>query len=128
MTPAQPRFGPPRHDVFQAIGDPTRRRLVDLLGRGAQPVNSLAGRFAMTRPAISQHLRILRQAGLVSVRRSGRERHYRLRARPLREVYEWVAYYERFWTRGLKSLREYLDREAQSEKKHDTSKLREPRP
>ena len=82
----------------------------------------LAGRFAMTRPAISQHLRILRQAGLVSVRRLGRERHYRLRAKPLREVYEWVAYYERFWTRGLKSLREYLDREAESEKKHDTSK------
>jgi DNA-binding transcriptional ArsR family regulator len=128
MTPAQPRFGPPRRDVFQAIGDPTRRRLVDLLGRGAQPVNQLAGRFAMTRPAISQHLRVLRQAGLVSVRRVGRERRYRLRARPLREVYEWVAYYERFWTRGLKSLREYLDRKAESEKKHDTSERREPRP
>jgi DNA-binding transcriptional ArsR family regulator len=128
MTPAKPRLGPPRHDVFQAIGDPTRRRLVDLLGRGEQPVNRLAGRFAMTRPAISQHLRVLHQAGLVSVRRVGRERRYRLRARPLREVYDWVAYYERFWTRGLKSLREFLDHEAEREKKHDTFKRREPKP
>ena len=125
MTSAQPRCGPPRRDVFQAIGNPTRRRLVDLLGRGEQPVNQLAGRFAMTRPAISQHLRVLRHAGLVTVRRLGRERHYRLRARPLRDVYEWVAYYERFWTRGLKSLREYLDREAEKEKKRGTSKRHE---
>lgn len=111
--PAMPR--PLRPDVFHAIGDPTRRRLVVLLGRGEQPVNRLAGRFAMTRPAISQHLRVLRRAGLVSVRRVGRERRYRLHARPLRDVYDWVAYFERFWTRGIKSLGEYLDREAENE-------------
>lgn len=102
----------PTHDVFQAIGDSTRRRIVVLLGRGEQPVNQLAGRFAMTRPAISQHLRVLRQAGLVTVRRVGRERRYRLRAQPLRDVHDWVAYFERFWTHGIKSLGEYLDREA----------------
>ena len=98
-------------DVFHAIGEPTRRRLLDLLGRGEQPVNRLAGSFAMTRPAISQHLRVLRRAGLVAVRRVGRERRYRLRPAPLREVYNWVGHYERFWRRKLRALGTYLDRQ-----------------
>jgi DNA-binding transcriptional ArsR family regulator len=97
-----------RRDIFHAIGDPTRRRLVDLLARGEQPVNDLASRFSMTRPAISQHLRILRLAGVVNSRRRGRERRYRLRPQRLREVYDWVAHYERFWPRKLKALGEYL--------------------
>jgi DNA-binding transcriptional ArsR family regulator len=96
-------------DVFHAVGDSTRRQLIDLLGRGEQPVNTLAARFSMTRPAISQHLRVLRLAGLVSVRRLGRERRYRLRAERLREVYDWVAHYDRFWQDKLKALGSYLD-------------------
>jgi DNA-binding transcriptional ArsR family regulator len=114
-TAPQPRSAI-RHDVYGAISDPTRRRIVVLLGSGEQHVNQLAGRFAMTRPAVSQHLRVLRRAGLVTVRRVGRERRYRLRAQPLRDVYDWVAYFEQFWTRGIKSLRKYLDREAEKEK------------
>ena len=98
-------------DVFSAIGEPTRRRLLDLLGRGEQPVNRLAQPFRMTRPAISQHLRVLRHAGLVTVRRVGRERRYRLRAKPLEEVYDWVAHYERFWRKKLKALGKYLDQQ-----------------
>jgi DNA-binding transcriptional ArsR family regulator len=73
------------------------------------PVRRIAAPFSMTRPAISQHLRILRDAGLVGVRRDGRERYYRLRARPLRQVYDWVAHYERFWQGKLKALGTYLD-------------------
>jgi DNA-binding transcriptional ArsR family regulator len=96
-------------DVFHAVGDPTRRRLVDLLGHGEQPVNILAARFQMTRPAISQHLRVLRLAGVVTVRRLGRERRYRLRPQRLREVYDWVAHYERFWKQKLSALGQYLD-------------------
>ena len=107
---------PPSSDVFAAISDPTRRRLLDLLGAGPRPVNELARPFAMTRPAVSQHLRILRDAGLVSARRAGREQYYRLRARRLREVYDWVSHYERFWRRKLKSLGEYLNRKAKEEK------------
>ncbi|HEV8385715.1 MAG TPA: metalloregulator ArsR/SmtB family transcription factor [Candidatus Acidoferrales bacterium] len=103
-------------DVFHAIGDPTRRRLLDTLGRGERAVNELARPFAMSRPAISQHLRILRTAGLVTMRRAGRERHYRLRAARLRQVYDWVAHYEKFWTTGLNRLGEYLDREAQKDR------------
>jgi DNA-binding transcriptional ArsR family regulator len=97
--------------VFAAVGDPTRRRVLDLLSRGELPVRQIAAPFSMTRPAISQHLRILLGAGLVVVRRSGRERYYRLHARPLRQVYEWVAHYERFWSKKLKSLGAYLDRQ-----------------
>ena len=99
----------PSRDVFAAVGDPTRRRVLDLLSRGELPVRRIAAPFAMTRPAISQHLRILRHAGLVQVRRDGRERFYRLRARPLREIYDWVAHYERFWQGKLKALGAYLD-------------------
>jgi len=97
--------------VFHAIAEPTRRRLVDLLGRGEQPVNRLAAGFAMTRPAISQHLGVLRRAGLVTLRRVGREHRYRLRAARLREVYDWVVHYERFWKKKLKALGDYLNRE-----------------
>ena len=95
-------------DVYQAIADPTRRRLLDLLTAGERPVNNLARPFAMSRPAVSQHLRVLREAGLVAERRVGRERRYSLRAAPLREVYDWVAHYDRFWREHLGKLGEYL--------------------
>lgn len=98
-------------DVFAAVGDPTRRRVLDLLTRGELPVRRIAAPFTMSRPAISQHLRILLDARLVQVRRDGREHYYRLHARPLRRVYDWVSHYERFWQGKLKTLGEYLDRE-----------------
>lgn len=100
---------PPRSDVFQALADPTRRRLIGLVAEGDRSVASLAAAFPMTRPAISQHLRILRQAGLVTERKVGRERHYRLRAAPLREVSAWVGQYEQFWRDRLDRLGEHLD-------------------
>lgn len=73
-------------DVFGAIAHPVRRRLLDLLIEGDRPVNSLAEPFAMSRPAISQHLRVLREAGLVAERREGRERYYRLQPERLGDV------------------------------------------
>ena len=100
-----------KHDVFAALGDPTRRRVLDLLSHGSLPVKRIAVPFAMTRPAVSQHLRILHEAGLVDARRAGRERLYSLRAAPLREVYDWICHYERFWRTRLKTLGRYLDRE-----------------
>lgn len=95
-------------DVFYAIADPTRRALLDLLAEGEEPVNSLAERFAMTRPAISQHLAILLRTRLVRARRVGRERRYRLRPKPLEQIYNWVALYERFWTAKLEALGSHL--------------------
>ena len=96
-------------DVFRAVSDPTRRRLLDLLIEGERPVKSLAEPFGMTRPAISQHLRVLRRAGLVTERRVGRERCYRLRAIRLREIGEWLQKYERFWSEKLDKLGEHLE-------------------
>jgi DNA-binding transcriptional ArsR family regulator len=95
-------------DVFYAIADPTRRALLNRLAGGEQPVNELADRFLMTRAAVSQHLAILRQTGLVVACRVGRQQRYRLRARPLERVYSWVASYERFWSDRLKALGEHL--------------------
>lgn len=116
MLPARKRApASPAGDVFHAVADPTRRRLLDRLARGESHVNALAQPFRMSRPAISQHLRILRNAGLVSVRRSGRERLYRLEARRLRDVYDWVAHYERFWKQKLVALRDFLDRQVGAE-------------
>jgi len=97
-------------DVYTAIADPTRRGLLDQLGRGEQTVLGLARPFAMTLSAVSQHLSLLRSVGLVRVRRAGRERYYSLNARPLREVADWVGRYERFWQKKLDALRDHLDR------------------
>jgi DNA-binding transcriptional ArsR family regulator len=97
-------------DVFYVIADPTRRRLLDLLDGGDQSVNSLARKFDVTVSAVSQHLRLLRQVGLVTVQRSGRERWYRLNAEPLRQVAEWVGHYQRFWQAKLDALGEHLER------------------
>lgn len=95
-------------DVFYAVADPTRRALLDLLAHGEEPVHSLAERFAMSRPAISQHLAILLQTRLVRARRVGRQRLYRLDAKPLQEIHGWVALYEHFWKEKLGRLGEYL--------------------
>lgn len=92
------------HDVFRAIADPTRRALLDLLRTSDRSVNELAAPFRMTQPAISQHLRVLRHAGLVEPRQVGRRRLYRLNARPLREVGAWASPYEKFWQRKLTRL------------------------
>jgi DNA-binding transcriptional ArsR family regulator len=94
--------------VFYAVADPTRRALLDLLSQGEGPVNFLAERFAMSRPAISQHLAILLRTRLVRSRRVGRQRWYRLQPKPLAQVYDWVAHYERFWTEKLNALGEHL--------------------
>jgi DNA-binding transcriptional ArsR family regulator len=99
----------PDTDVFDAISSPVRRRLLDLLVEGPRSVVALTDEFAVSRPAISQHLKILLTAGLVHEERVGRERHYSLDARPLRGVNEWTAHYERFWTQRLARLSELLD-------------------
>ncbi len=96
-------------DVFSALADPTRRKLLDLLGDGEQTVNALADEFDVSLSAISQHLRLLREVGLVMSHRSGREQRYRLCAEPLKAVMEWVGRYERFWTSRLDALGDYLE-------------------
>ena len=91
-------------DVFRAVSDPTRRQMLELLGGGERTAAELAAPFDMTQPAVSQHLRVLREAGLVDVRKEGRHRVYTLDPRPLREVFDWAGYFEGFWKKRLSAL------------------------
>lgn len=109
MTPRQDAVAEDR--VFAALASPVRRDVLRLLREsGPQPVRDLAGNFEMARPSFSEHLRVLREAGLVSERKDGRERFYRLEAIPLAEVQDWLHPYERFWRERLTELGNVLDR------------------
>lgn len=95
-------------DVFGAISHPARRRMLDLLLEADRSVNTIAGYFEMSRPAVSQHLRILLDAGLVTEHRQGRERRYHLVPERLGPVRDWIAHYERFWDDRLQRLQKLL--------------------
>jgi DNA-binding transcriptional ArsR family regulator len=101
--------------VFGAISHPARRRMLDLLVEADRSVNTIAGHFQMSRPAVSQHLRILLDAGLVTEQRHGRERRYRLVPARLGPVRDWIAHYERFWDDHLQRLQEQLSRGARND-------------
>jgi DNA-binding transcriptional ArsR family regulator len=95
--------------VFHAIADPTRRAILDRLRAGPAPVNDLAADFEQSRPAISKHLRVLKNARLVSEERVGRERYYQLHAASLQAVSGWVEGYRGFWQSNLTRLKHYLE-------------------
>jgi len=98
----------PKPDVFGAISHPARRYILDLVAEDDRSVNTIAGHFNMSRPAVSQHLRILLDAGLVTEQRHGRERLYRLVPEQLGPVREWIAHYEKFWDDRLQRLQKTL--------------------
>src|SRR5262249_9607469 len=100
-------------DVFGAISHPARRRMLDLLVEGDRSVNTIAGHFQMSRPAVSQHLRILLDAGLVAEQRHGRERRYRLVPEQRGPVRDWIGHYERFWDDRLRQLQKLLTKKGQ---------------
>jgi DNA-binding transcriptional ArsR family regulator len=102
----------PKHDVFQAIADPTRRGLLRLLDDQEMPVTVISGHFPMTRTAVSKHLRILADAGLVKESKVGRETRYRLDPEPLLELKRWLAYYERYWENRLEALKRLVESDA----------------
>jgi DNA-binding transcriptional ArsR family regulator len=91
-------------EALAALADPVRRELVGLLARGELAAGELAGRFPVSRPAISRHLRVLRAAGLVTARTEGRRRFYALEPRPLREIDEWLEPYRDLWAQRLDAL------------------------
>jgi DNA-binding transcriptional ArsR family regulator len=97
-----------QHDVFGAISHPARRYMLDLLAHADHSVNAMAGHFQMSRPAVSQHLRVLLDAGLVTEQRHGRERRYRLVPQRLGPVRDWIALYERFWDDRFQRLQKLL--------------------
>jgi DNA-binding transcriptional ArsR family regulator len=96
-------------DVFAAIAEPTRRAILRILAAESMPVEALSRRFPVSRPAISRHLRVLRRAGLVREQKRGRARFYHLEAGPLRDVSEWVAFFDRFWQEKLVALKQHVE-------------------
>jgi len=97
--------------TFQALADPTRRAVLDLLRGGSQAAGEIAGAFPVSRPAISKHLRLLRRAHLVHEHREGRHRVYRLNPEPLRAVDSWLEQYRNFWKTSLTNLKTFVEAE-----------------
>jgi DNA-binding transcriptional ArsR family regulator len=111
--------------TFQALSDPTRRAVLDLLRRGSQPAGEIAEAFPVSRPAISKHLRLLRRAHLVREHREGRNRVYELNPEPLRAVDSWIEQYRVFWVANLNSLKSFVETEYDREQ---TQASRKPKP
>jgi DNA-binding transcriptional ArsR family regulator len=99
---------PTTSDAFNAVAEPRRRQILDLLARGERPVNDVVASLGLAQPQVSKHLRVLREVGLVSVRGSGQRRLYRLNAGRLKPIHDWVKSFEQFWTESLDRLDEYL--------------------
>lgn len=110
------RFGPAAQDAaFNALADPTRRAVLDLLRAGTRPAGEIARAFTVSRPAISKHLSILRRAHLVEERREGRHRMYHLNPEPLKAVDSWLNDYRQFWTASLNNLKAFVEAEYEKE-------------
>jgi DNA-binding transcriptional ArsR family regulator len=97
-----------RRDVFQAIADPTRREIINLLSHQSLNLNAVAENFNVSRPAISKHIKILTECGLIEITQLGRERYCEAKLESLNEVSDWVAQYKKFWSMKLDSLDMYL--------------------
>jgi len=95
--------------TFDVLAEPTRRRILDLLLERPRPVGELVERLGLTQPGTSKHLRVLREAGLVRVRRDAQRRWYELRPEPLAEIDQWLSPYRRLWSDSLDRLEKHLD-------------------
>jgi DNA-binding transcriptional ArsR family regulator len=98
-----------KHDVFQAIADPTRREVLRLLAEKELPISEITSHFTMSRTAIAKHLQILSEAELVSGRKVGREKRYRLQPESLQELKQWLSFYEQFWSNKLTKLKHVVE-------------------
>ena len=103
---------PTTSDAFNAVAEPRRRQILDLLVKGERPVNDLVASLGMGQPQVSKHLRVLREVGLVSVRGSGHQRLYKLNADRLKAIYDWVRTFEPFWDHQLDRIKRRAEREA----------------
>jgi DNA-binding transcriptional ArsR family regulator len=96
-------------DAFNAVAEPRRRQILDVLAGGERPVNDLVALLGLAQPQVSKHLRVLREVGLVNVRDEGRQRLYRLNGQALKPIYDWVKNYERSWSERFEALDEVLE-------------------
>jgi DNA-binding transcriptional ArsR family regulator len=99
--------------TFQALGEPTRHAILDLLRGGERPVGELVNELHLSQPAVSKHLRVLREAGIVDVRADAQQRLYRIRPEPLAELDAWLASYRQLWRTHLDRLEDHLDQRRQ---------------
>jgi DNA-binding transcriptional ArsR family regulator len=97
-----------RRDVFQAIADPTRRQIIDIIAKQPLNLNSVAEKFDMTRQAVSLHIKILEECGLIMLRQQGRERYCEVKLDKLNEVSAWIDQYKQYWAKKLDSMEIYL--------------------
>lgn len=111
-----------RRDVFQAIADPTRRQIIDLVAAGPLHLNAIAEQFDVSRQAVSVHVRILTECGLLVITQKGRERYCAARLGKLREVASWVAQYKALWEGRFAALDHYLENEKSKRTSHDNKK------
>jgi DNA-binding transcriptional ArsR family regulator len=100
-----------RRDVFQAIADPTRRAIIGMIAQQPVNVNTIAEQFDVSRQAISLHLKILSECGLLNIQQSGRERFCEAKLEKLNEVHEWVTQYHQLWTGRLNALKKFVEQE-----------------
>ena len=98
-----------RRDVFQAIADPNRRAIINLLAGQKLTLNGVADQFDVSRPAISKHIKILTECGLITITQQGRERYCEAQLDKLREVTDWAEQYRKFWTSKLNALGDFLE-------------------
>jgi len=111
-------------DAFNAVAEPRRREILHFLAQEERPVGDIVVGLGMEQPSVSKHLKVLRQVGLVRVRRNGRHMYYRTNAEALRPVHEWTKFFERFWRHQLDSVKEKA--EAKMAGKVMESKMKEP--
>lgn len=118
-----------RRDVFQAIADPTRRTIIDMIAGQSLNLNAVAENFEISRPAISKHIKILTECGLIVIRRQGRQRYCEANLRKLNEVSQWVEQHRIYWTKQLDALDHFLtgmqkkaDAKKRSQSNHKASK------
>jgi DNA-binding transcriptional ArsR family regulator len=101
----------PKYDIFQAIADPTRRKILRLLADKKLPVTTISKHFPMSRTAVSKHLRILLESKLVSVEKAGREKLYKLQPEALLELKDWLSFFEQFWDNKISMLKHFVENE-----------------
>src|SRR5215211_328676 len=113
-----------RRDVFQAIADPTRREIINMVAHQSMNLNTVADQFHISRPAISKHIKILTECGLIVIKQQGRERYCEARLQKLNEVSQWIQQYRVFWTKKLEALENFLDNGNASVKKNSGPAVR----
>ncbi|MEP6615084.1 MAG: metalloregulator ArsR/SmtB family transcription factor [Ginsengibacter sp.] len=112
-----------RRDVFQAIADPTRRDIIKLVAHHTLHLNAIAEKFDISRPAVSKHIKILTECGLIVIRQKGRERYCTARLEKIRLVSKWTDQYKEFWTNKLDALEQHLDKPGLNNKKSIKKKI-----